>query len=125
VSVPLLSSDQGEFVHAVALRVVQLLEDRERDRQPAGLVDAATLARLFGVSRSTIYEYADALGGLELRSEGKRTLVRFDVEKAREAWTRREKSEESQPAVVGRTRGRRGTATRSSHGLLPVRRLEP
>jgi hypothetical protein len=124
VSVSLLSIDQEEFVEAVALRVVQLLEERDRDRQPAGLVDAATLGRLFGVSRTTIYEYADVLGGVELAGEGKRTLLRFDVEKARAAWTRRDERERSQAesALPKRDPRRRPrAAARSTATLLPVK----
>lgn len=126
MSVALLSPDAAEFVEAVAQRVVQLLEERDRDRQPAGLVDAATLGRLFGVGRTTIYEHADELGGVELAGDGKRTLLRFDVERARAAWTRRDTSERSDaaaaPVAAGTTRRRPRSAGHSDANLLPVRK---
>jgi hypothetical protein len=51
VSVPLLAQDQTELVEAVARRVVELLDERDREQRPsAGLVDAQTLGRLLGIS---------------------------------------------------------------------------
>jgi hypothetical protein len=119
----LVTVDVADLVERVALRVVELLD--ERDRPSAGrLVDAATLARLLGVSRATVYEHADRLGAVRL-GDGDRPRMRFDVEKARHAWTAREGSEQSQPAeapeATGMVRRRRRSAARSGDDLLPVR----
>lgn len=125
MTVPLLSPDQADFVDAVARRVVELLDERERPA--SGLVDARTLAGMFGLSVSAVYEHSERLGAVRLGT-GKRQLVRFDVERARAAWTRGVSGEESQaresadlPMLVGAARRRRGTATRSTAGLLPVK----
>lgn len=124
MSVPLLSPDQAAFVDAVARRMIELLDERERPA--AGLVDAASLARLLGVSRSTVYEHQDELGGVQLGS-GKRSMVRFDVEQARAAWTRRDPSERSEdpdpPAPPAVRRRRQRGAGRSTADLLPVKGL--
>jgi hypothetical protein len=128
VSIPLLSADQAQFVEAVARRVVELLDERDREQRPsAGLVDAQTLGRLLGISRSTVYEHASEFGAVQL-GIGSRARLRFDVEKAWAAWTRRDLSERSEPAqapaVAGVVRRRRRTAARSTAGLLPVRGQE-
>lgn len=128
MSVPLLPPDQEAFVDAVARRVIELLDER---RPPAtGLVDARTLAALFGMSVSAVHEHADELAAVRLGS-GRRRLVRFDVERARAAWTGRITGEESQAAdppvdaaKLGPRRRSRRPAVRSAEGLLPVKRQE-
>jgi hypothetical protein len=47
------------------------------------LVSAADLARLLGMSRQTIYQHAEALGGVRVGT-GPRARWRFDVDTARE-----------------------------------------
>lgn len=112
-----------EFVERVARRVVELLD--QRDGKAAGLVDAATLARLLGVSRSTVYDNAAKLGGVQVGNGGRRPRLRFDPERAREAWTVRVPGESSQnadvpaPAKVRRRSKRAGSG--SGVRLLPVR----
>lgn len=115
--------DLEQLAELVASRVVEMLV--ERDQAPAaGLVDAATLAQLLGVSRATIYEHAERLGAVQL-GEGSKPRLRFDAEQARAAWTRRDTSERSQPAdplvAPGAVRRRRQPAARSTAGLLPVK----
>lgn len=87
--------------------------------QPRGLVDAATLARLLSVSRSSVYEHKVELGGVEVCGR-----LRFDPERALETWTCRGLSERSQPpeapAPVEGPRRRRRAAARTGDGLLPV-----
>lgn len=58
----------------------------ERLTAPAGdeLVDAATLAKLLGVSRAYVYENAERLGAVKLGS-GPKARLRFDVQRALEA----------------------------------------
>ena len=123
MTIPLLSPDQADFVEAVARRVVEILDEREQ-RPAAGLVDAATVARLLGISRSTVYEHAAEFGAVQL-GNGKRAALRFDVEQARAAWTRRDSSERSDaedpPASSGVTRRRKQAAARQTADLLPIR----
>lgn len=121
---------EQQLVEAIARRVVELLDDREQrphSLQPGQPVDARTLAPILGLARSTVYEHADELGGVRL-GDGKRARLRFDVEQAVAAWTRRVSRERSngdlpQPAGTVRRRGR--GATRSADGLLPIRRQAP
>jgi hypothetical protein len=123
VSVPLLPPDQADLVEAVARRVVELLDERER---PAArqLVDATGLAEVLGIARSTVYEHADELGAFRM-GDGPRAAVRFDPERALAAWTARDRSERSEatdlPPVRASGRRRRRAAGRSDGDLLPVR----
>jgi hypothetical protein len=67
-------------IEAVAGRVVELLRANPEGANvsaKAGLVDAATVARLLGVSRATVYAKADQLGAIRLGS-GRRARLRFD-----------------------------------------------
>jgi hypothetical protein len=121
VSVPLLAVDQGDVVDAIARRMLELLD--ERDAQPSGFVDAKTLARTFGVSTRTVYEHAAELGGVQL-GEGDRRLIRFDVQKAREAWIPCDTSERSVTEIappVREPRRRTRPAAQPAGKLLPVR----
>lgn len=72
---------QREEIEAIADRVAELLKVEEgtagqQDGRPV-LVDAATLARILGVSRATVYANADELGAIRLGS-GRRARLRFD-----------------------------------------------
>jgi hypothetical protein len=63
-------------IDAVARRVVELL--RAADAVPGPLwVDAAEIARRFGVERSWVYAHAARLGGVRL-GDGPRGRLRFD-----------------------------------------------
>lgn len=95
-------------IEAVALRVATLLQE---GREQAELVDAAEIARRFGVSRDFVYDHADDLGVVRL-GEGPRARLRFD------------------PALVRQQLGTvaappspkpRPTRRRSKRSLLPVR----
>lgn len=115
--------DLEELVERVAVRVVEMLV--ERGHAPASrLVDAEELACLLGVSRSTIYDRASELGAVQL-GDGGRPRLRFDVEQARAAWTRRVSSERSQPAEVPASapvrRRRRDRHATGAAPLLPVK----
>jgi hypothetical protein len=117
--------DAQWLIERVAERVVEMLEERAGDSSLGGqLVSAATLANLLGISRSCVYEHADRLGAIEL-GNGTRPRLRFDVDQAREAWTRRVRSGESegpgQPTQAAVSRRRRSTAARSEVDLLPIR----
>lgn len=104
-----------EDIEAVARRVVEILGDQ----RPMGLVDAATMAKLLGVSRATVYAKADELGAVRVGG-GKRARLRFDA--ARLTMQTLAGNE------VGSTRagqGRRRPRTTKAHGadqdLLPIR----
>lgn len=66
-------------IEAVALRVATLLQERPGQTE---LVDAAEIARRFGVSRDFVYDHADDLGVVRL-GEGPRARLRFDPERVR------------------------------------------
>ena len=66
-------------IEAVALRVAALLHE---EQGPAELVDAAEIARRFGVSRDFVYDHADDLGVVRL-GEGPRARLRFDPTRVR------------------------------------------
>ncbi len=66
-----------ESVEAIARRVVELLQEHG-DRE---FVDAQELARILGISRSTVYERAGELGAIRLGC-GSRARLRFNVAEA-------------------------------------------
>lgn len=69
-------------IDAIAERVVELL--REEGDAGAELVDAAEIARRFGVSRDWVYEHADRLGAVRL-GNGPRARLRFNPAHVAEA----------------------------------------
>lgn len=102
-------------VEAVARRVVELLAAAQPPA--ARLVDAAELAGLLGVSRATIYEYADALGAVRL-GDGPRGRLRFAPDTALAAWQTRDRDREPALEPVPAT-PRRRTSPRGPE-LLPI-----
>lgn len=123
--VPLLPPDErSEFIEEIATRTCQLVLEALASQQqpPAGLVDPKTLAALLGVSRATVYEHADELGGLRIGG-GRNARLRFDAEQALQAWTSRSTSTRSSgpeaPTGGARSRRRR-TAARSDEPLLAI-----
>jgi hypothetical protein len=77
-----------EDVEAVARRVVQLIQETDSGMSEQGLagsgvrlVDAATVARVFGVERDWVYAHATELGAIRLGGEKGR--LRFDLEALR------------------------------------------
>jgi hypothetical protein len=88
------------------------------------LVDARTLATALGCSRDCVYTHAIELGGQRIGS-GPRGRLRFDLDRALEAWTSRLDSKESQeakaPATPGRSASCRRRAMGSTAGLLPIK----
>jgi hypothetical protein len=63
------------------------------ERRPASqrYVDAATVARLFGVERAWVYAHKDELGALRL-GEGRRARLRFDLQQVTAALERRQEA---------------------------------
>ena len=104
-------------IDAVAKRVVELLEYETTSAKPSGLVDAATAARLLGVSRATVYARADELGAVRVGA-GKRARLRFDP-------ARLVANDAGNPTgrLTGARRRRRARrSSRSDSQLLPIRR---
>lgn len=111
-------------IDAIARRVVELLHGE----QATDLVDAATLARVLGVSRGYVYEHVDRLGGVRL-GDGPKARLRFDVEKARAAKasgtsSRRATAAQSRTATE-KPRGRRRARLGTSVALLPIEPSPP
>ena len=79
----------------------------------SGLVDAATLAGLLGVSRRTVYARAEELGAVRIGT-GPRARMRFDADRAREALGRAPHA----PPPPRRARQAKGSA---AVPLLPIR----
>jgi hypothetical protein len=118
------ATDMATLVELVAQRVVELLQADPSTRD-ARLVDAATLARLLGVTRSYVYGHAAELGGVRLGA-GSRPRWRFDVRVARVELdaTRRRSPHDCIPAVP-RARPIPRSVARNTP-LLPIRpRLAP
>ena len=110
-----------EDVEAVAKRVAQLMEAQpptEAEPRAAGLVDAATMARLLGVSRATVYARADELGAIRVGS-GKRARLRFDPSRL----TANGPDKTDQRATSTRTRRRQSKKSPqgTNRNLLPIR----
>jgi DNA-binding FadR family transcriptional regulator len=108
-------------VAAIAATVVELLRD-EAAAHGERLVDAATLAREFGVSRKFVYSHADELGAVRL-GKGRRPRVRFAPERAAEVLSARSVSKASPAQPAPRRRRSRGAPagyTRAGSPLLPI-----
>ena len=95
-------------IEAVAARVADLLQPGPATVE---LVDAAEIARRFGVSRDFVYGHANDFGVVRL-GEGPRARLRFDPAKVRERL-----GAADQPAPSSRSPRRK----RRSSNLLPVR----
>ena len=99
-----------ESVEAVARRVADLLRGEEVGG--GELIDAAEVARRFGVSTTFVYRHAARLGAVRL-GDGPRARLRFDPSTVSEAL----KAAEPSPPTSTR---RRRTTERGSVELLPV-----
>ena len=114
-----------EDIEAVARRIAELLKaeglaaiEEELSRH---LIDAATLARLLGVSRATVYANADQLGAIRL-GKGKRARLRFDPVRLAAA------SPRAEPGRAAPWSARRRGSVRTSQvteRLLPIRGVAP
>jgi hypothetical protein len=87
-----------ESVEAIAQRVAELV----RDPTAVQFIDAAEVARRFGVSREWVYAHAEELGAVRV-GDGPRPRWRFDVQKVTErfgSWAgSREPQRENRSAV--------------------------
>jgi hypothetical protein len=108
-----------QTTEAIARRVVELFERRGLQRRE--LVDAAELARRFGIDRSWVYTHAIELGAVKLGS-GAKPRLRFDPEVA--ARTLRKVGEEGPaadpPARSGKRADQPPGAERAAVRLLPI-----
>src|SRR5262245_28315660 len=98
-------------IEAIAAQVAALLAGSDSGRH---LVDAAQVARRFGLSRSWVYENASALGAIRV-GNGKRPRLRFDLDLVTERLTSRSESRESEPRKPRRKAksGRTGRTART------------
>lgn len=65
-----------ESVEAIARRLAELLEDGPAEPAVGELVDAAAVARRFGLHRSTVYERADEFGAIRIGAGKAASAVR-------------------------------------------------
>jgi hypothetical protein len=97
-------------VEAIAQRVADLLRD---DRLGSDHIDAAEVARRFGVSREYVYAHADELGAVRL-GDGDKPRLRFDPATVFERLAARPAPSAAPPRATPRRR-------RAGADLLPIR----
>lgn len=108
-----------QAIEAIARRVVELLE--KRGLQNRELVDAAELARRFGIERSWVYSHAIELGAVKLGS-GSKPRLRFDPKVAMRVVQKLGKSGAADPpARSGERAGQPQGSRRSEVSLLPIK----
>jgi hypothetical protein len=118
---PTLTDRDVLLVDAVAVRVVELLDERAfrpRDTHDQ-LVDAQALADALGVARSFVYRHGGMLGAVRL-GDGPRAPVRFDIETAREAiacWHSRRSPDQTADKHGESGQSQRGRRRRLPNGL--------
>jgi hypothetical protein len=110
-----------QTTEAIARRVVGLLE--KRGLQNRELIDAAELARRFGIERAWVYSHAIELGAVKLGG-GAKPRLRFDPEVAAQVLRRVGDEPAADPPARS---GKRAGQPRGSEGqaeLLPIRRSD-
>jgi len=108
-----------QTVEEIARRVVALLERRGLGKRE--LVDAAELARRFGIERSWVYTHAIELGAVKL-GNGAKPRLRFDPEVAARVLRRVDgKPVADPPARSGKRAGQPPRRAASDVRLLPIR----
>lgn len=109
-----------QTVEAIARRVVELLEQRGLRKRE--LVDAAELARRFGIERSWVYSHAIELGAVKLGG-GAKPRLRFDPEIAVRVLRKvNGKPTADPPARSGERADQPPRPGRSEVPLLPIRK---
>jgi len=109
----------SQTVEEIARRVVALLERRGLGGHE--LVDAAELARRFGIERSWVYTHAIELGAVKL-GNGTKPRLRFDPEVAARVLRRVDgKPVADLPARSGKRAGQPPRRSASDVRLLPIR----
>jgi len=108
-----------QATEAIARRVVEILE--QRGLQQHELVDAAELARRFGIERSWVYSHAIELGAVKLGS-GAKPRLRFDPQIVARVLRRvGEESAADPPTRSGERAGQPSAGGGSGVRLLPIR----
>jgi hypothetical protein len=116
-----------EAIEQIARRVAELLAG-ERPA-PGGLVDAATVARHYGLTRAWVYQHAEQLGAIAIGT-GPKPRLRFDLhavgEVLRTPGRRAQPTAESAPAPSRPRRRQKKPAPEVEGDLLPINaRLGP
>jgi len=108
-----------QAVEAIARRVVEILE--RKGLQQRELVDAAELARRFGIERSWVYSHAIELGAVKL-GKGPKPRLRFDPQIAARVLRRvAGDAAADPPARSGKRAGQPSGSGGSEARLLPIR----
>lgn len=108
-------------IEAIARRVVELLREEPVPADEA--IDAAEVARRFGVSRDYVYQHADDLGAVRLGS-GPRARLRFDLATVADRLTccstSRESERDENRSAKPKAPHRRRRASGAERDLLPI-----
>jgi hypothetical protein len=108
-----------QATEAIARKVVELLEKRGLQRRE--LVDAAELAKRFGIERSWVYSHAIELGAVKLGS-GAKPRLRFDPQIAAKVLRKAgEGSAADPPARSGERADQPSVSGGNGVRLLPIR----
>jgi hypothetical protein len=108
----------AETVEAIARRAVELLEARGATNRE--LVDAAELARRFGIERPWVYTHAIELGAVRL-GDGPKPRLRFDPQIAARVLRRvGDVPATDPPARSGKRAGQPSVRGGSAVRLLPI-----
>jgi hypothetical protein len=112
----------AESIEAVAQRVAEMLRDGGVEGE---LIDAAEVARRFGVTRDYVYAHAGRLGAIPL-SQGPRARLRFDPKRVAEAMGAGEAGSVGGGERLRSPRRRRRRRERRQVGsILPVHGKQP
>jgi hypothetical protein len=107
-----------QATEAIARKVVELLE--KRGLQKRELVDAAELAKRFGIERSWVYSHAIELGAVKL-GNGAKPRLRFDPEIAAKSLHKAgDDSAADPPARSGERADQPSASGGSGVRLLPI-----
>jgi hypothetical protein len=107
-----------QTIEAIARRVVELLE--KHGLQSRELVDAAELARRFGIERTWVYSHAIELGAVKLGG-GAKPRLRFDPEVAARILRRVGEGSAADPPTRSGERTGQPRGSEGRGGLLPIR----
>ena len=110
-------------VQAIARAVVALLREQPAATSSPALIDAAEVARRFGVTAEWVRDHAEDLGAVRL-GKGTRPRLRFDPERVAAALSSSvvggASEREEVPAQAGVRRRRRAEESDNEAGLLPI-----
>ena len=107
-----------QTIEAIARRVVEILE--RRGLQSRELVDAAELARRFGIERSWVYSHAIELGAVKL-GNGAKPRLRFDPQIAAKVLRRVGGDSAADPPARSGERAGQPRHSEGTAALLPIR----